>query len=160
MRPLVNSSTIAIIDTDSALSEPDVALPVGPKAKRSKAVPRSTTLATTTEPRQSLSAKGTPKKDVPRGKDRKAKVTPKKCETGKGKGGAKEGEVKKPRPKAVKKPEIPVEPPVFDKVDTRLGRVEAEQRMAVIRLLGSEASTETEAAEGIPCPLQTCPLDT
>ena len=38
---------------------------------------------------------------------------------------------KKPRPKPVKKPEIPIEPPEFEKVDTRLSWEEAEQRMAV-----------------------------
>jgi len=53
---------------------------------------------------------------------------------GKGKGKAKEaikeGE-KKVRAKPVKKPEVVVEPPVFEKVDTRLGRVEAEHRIMV-----------------------------
>jgi len=51
----------------------------------------------------------------------------------KGKGKAKEavaGE-KKPRAKSVKKVEKPVEPPVFEKVDTRLGHVEAEQKIMV-----------------------------
>jgi hypothetical protein len=51
----------------------------------------------------------------------------------KGKGKAKEavaGE-KKPRAKPVKKVEKPVEPPVFEKVDTRLGHVEAEQKIMV-----------------------------
>ena len=44
----------------------------------------------------------------------------------------KDGEiVKKPRAKLVKKPEVPVEPPVFEKVETRLNREEAEQRIAV-----------------------------
>ena len=53
---------------------------------------------------------------------------------GKGKGKAKEaikeGE-KKVQAKPVKKPEVVVEPPVFEKVDTRLGRVEAEHRIMV-----------------------------
>jgi len=57
-----------------------------------------------------------------------------KGEKGKGKAKAKEaikeGE-KKVRAKPVKKPEVVVEPPVFEKVDTRLGRVEAEHRIMV-----------------------------
>jgi hypothetical protein len=52
----------------------------------------------------------------------------------KGKGKAKDvpknGE-KKVRAKPTKKPEVAVEPPVFEKVDTRLGRVEAEHRIMV-----------------------------
>lgn len=39
--------------------------------------------------------------------------------------------VKKPRPKPEKKPEVPVDPPKFEKVDTRLGREEVEQRIMV-----------------------------
>ena len=38
---------------------------------------------------------------------------------------------KKSERKAVKKAEIAVEPPIFEKVDTRLGREEAEQRICV-----------------------------
>jgi hypothetical protein len=52
----------------------------------------------------------------------------------KGKGKAedvpKNGE-KKVRAKPAKKPEVAVDPPVFEKVDTRLGRVEAEHRIMV-----------------------------
>lgn len=65
-------------------------------------------------------------------KDVNGKVkTPVKREKGKsqGKGGI-EGE-KKVRAKPIKKPEVPVDPPVFEKVDTRLGRVEAEHRIMV-----------------------------
>jgi hypothetical protein len=54
----------------------------------------------------------------------------------KGKGKAKDvlknGE-KKVRAKPIKKPEVAVEPPVFGRVDTRLGRVEAEHRIMVSR---------------------------
>lgn len=66
-------------------------------------------------------------------KDAGGKVkTPVKGEKGKSinKGVTKEGE-KKVRAKPVKKPEVAVEPPVFEKVDTRLGRVEAEHRIMV-----------------------------
>ena len=38
---------------------------------------------------------------------------------------------KKVRAKPAKKPEVAVDPPVFEKVDTRLGRVEAEHRIMV-----------------------------
>lgn len=60
------------------------------------------------------------------GKEKQGKV-----EKGKGKAKeAKDGE-KKVRAKPVKKVEVPVDPPVFEKVDTRLGRVEAEHRIMV-----------------------------
>jgi hypothetical protein len=49
---------------------------------------------------------------------------------GKAKDVPKNGE-KKVRAKPTKKPEVAVEPPVFEKVDTRLGRVEAEHRIMV-----------------------------
>jgi hypothetical protein len=66
----------------------------------------------------------------------------------KGKGKAKQIKPvdKKPRAKPVKKIEVPVEPPVFEKVDTRLGRVEAEHRIMVSSpwetwLIGSYGNT-------------------
>jgi hypothetical protein len=49
---------------------------------------------------------------------------------GKAKDVLKNGE-KKVRAKPAKKPDVAVEPPVFEKVDTRLGRVEAEHRIMV-----------------------------
>jgi hypothetical protein len=57
------------------------------------------------------------KKDTPKGKGKKTDT-------------AKPVE-KKPRAKPIKKAEKPVEPPIFEKVDTRLGRVEAEQKIMV-----------------------------
>ena len=66
-------------------------------------------------------------------KDSKGKEkTPVKGEQGKGKAKdvPKTGE-KKVRAKPAKKPEVAVDPPVFEKVDTRLGRVEAEHRIMV-----------------------------
>lgn len=77
---------------------------------------------------------------------------------GKGKGKAKEaikeGE-KKVRAKPVKKPEVVVEPPVFEKVDTRLGRVEAEHRITVS--LASQAWLILVTR--IPMPLPKCALN-
>jgi hypothetical protein len=93
---------------------------------------------TTTKPKK---AKGGVKK-VSKKDDGKAKTKAKeasgkektavKGEKGKGKAKdvPKNGE-KKVRAKPAKKPEVAVEPPVFEKVDTRLGRVEAEHRIMV-----------------------------
>lgn len=64
----------------------------------------------------------------------KAKADPAKGK-GKGKTGAEGKEKdKKPRPKPEKKPEVPVDPPRFEKIDTRLGREEVEHRIMVSSL--------------------------
>jgi hypothetical protein len=52
----------------------------------------------------------------------------------KGKNTADKNGEPKPRPKP-KKIVVPVDPPIFEKVDTRLGREEAEQRMIVSRII-------------------------
>ena len=71
----------------------------------------------------------------------------------KGKGKAKDvpknGE-KKVRAKPAKRPEVAVEPPVFEKVDTRLGRVEAEHRIMVSLALQAWLTLATRISMPFP----------
>lgn len=76
-------------------------------------------------------------------------MTPKKGDKSKSK-----DKDKKPRAKPVKKPELPVDPPAFEKVDTRLGKGEVEHRIMV----GCVISPELIIASRIPQPLQACPV--
>lgn len=135
-----DSSTIMIIDSGSELSEIDSADPVDglkpAKTARTRSKPK--TAHAKPKPAETASGKGAPKKVVKgakTGKSDKGQGTPKqgmKEDKGKGKAKVDGGEVvKKPRAKPVRKPEVPVEPPAFEKVDTRLGKEEAEQRIAV-----------------------------
>ncbi|WWC62148.1 uncharacterized protein I303_104740 [Kwoniella dejecticola CBS 10117] len=103
-----------------------------PKTKKLKAESLKTPTSakstkTTTTP--TAKAKKTPiveigKKSKNKAAQQEGKATPKKP----GKAGDKDKE-KKVKPKPVKKPEVIPEPPVFEKVDTKLGREEAEQRI-------------------------------
>ena len=128
----VDSSTIKLVGTDSELSDPDSADPIDGLTPKVKAIPVNGGKEKKAASKQKPQAA---EKKVP--KSNKGKVTPKEerkevTATGKGKGKAVEAdETKKVRTKPVKKPEVIVEPPAFEKVDTRLGKNEAEQRMHV-----------------------------
>ena len=114
----------------AAVTKKPKATATEPLKKKAK-VEKTAALKLKGTPNKSLngSVKGTPKKGV----KGVVKVAPKKGVKGeKVKGKAKDGEVvKKPRAKPVKKPEVPVEPPIFEKVDTRLSKNDAEYRIYV-----------------------------
>jgi hypothetical protein len=125
-------SHVFLSDSDSSLTETEEI--GGPSVKPKKAAKVKVKDATKkTTKKKDGSAKAAEKangKGKGKGKekvDKEAKVK------GDGKGKSKEGKdvEKRVRAKPVKKPEVPVDPPVFEKVDTRLGRVEAEHRMMV-----------------------------
>jgi len=112
-------SHVFSFSSDSTLTEPEVG---GPSVKPKKAAKVKDDSKKTTKKSAEKVVNGTGKGKV-NGKEEK----------GKGKGKAKEAKdgEKKVRARPVKKPEVPVDPPVFEKVDTRLGRIEAEHRMMV-----------------------------
>lgn len=66
---------------------------------------------------------------------KKEAAKPVQAGTGKDKSKDAEGKAKIPRAKPVPKPEVPVDPPIFEKVDTRLGREGAEYRLMVSHFL-------------------------
>jgi len=125
-------SHVFSFSSDSTLTEPEVG---GPSVKPAKAVKAKDDLEKTTKKSAEKVVNGTGKGKV-NGKEEK----------GKGKGKAKEAKdgEKKVRAKPVKKPEVPVDPPVFEKVDTRLGRIEAEHRMMVCLTWSAKLTSSCE----------------
>jgi len=133
-----DSSAFCIMDSDSELSQLASDDPIDDLKPIMASKPGNTQKAANAkaETFKSESAKGTPAKSwkkVLSSKDGMTNGTPKKAAKDvNGKSEAKIGEVaKKQRARPVKKPEVAVEPPLFEKVSTRMGRREAEQRIAV-----------------------------
>lgn len=127
---MTSTPAIVKISSDSELSEPEEGAQPSksPKTKPDKASAskKKTTVApkekTPKSPGKTKNKIKTMASGTPNGK-----VKP----NGKAKNASVQNGDKKPRAKPVKKPEVPVEPPAFEKVDTRLGLEEAQQRMQV-----------------------------
>ena len=151
-----SSPSVLLIDSDSTLSDPGSADPldalgathptkaniaksklVEGKSETVKGIPKQKAVVTATHfgdgtifvtPMKGVKAKA--KGDLAK----MSKAKPVKTSTGKQKTTI-DTLMKKADARPVKKPEIVVEPPIFEKVDTRLGREEAEQRISVCLML-------------------------